>query len=454
MNSSYEKLWTQVLDAIMAAGVFEQDTFSWLKKTTLFKIDESEAYVAYRSIVSYNLLNNNQELFADSLSELWGKELSLVIVSYKDMEQLLPEVVVEQRTNNLLEFKFNEGYTFESFVEGSSNQEAYAACLAVCTGKPGGMFNPLMLFGNSGLGKTHLLHAVGNYLHKEKPESRVLYMYSGDFVSLLIEAMKTKNVHGNTVERVKEQLLDCDYFLIDDIQNLQHASSQEIFFTVYNKLLQQNSQIILTSDIHPQELSGLQARLVSRFKSGLAINISKPGFETSKAILKKKIEGRQEACQIEEDVVDFLALRFSNDVRNLEGSLNRLIFNATLFNPPVINMEFASQVLETETIIESDTADLNVKEIKKAVTRYYGLAYKDLEGKSRQKKIMTARHLCVWLCRELLHKPYTVIGVELGGRDHKTIASSYERACLLMKKEPSFLEAAEDLQSRLGDKRK
>lgn len=453
MNPSYDKIWSQVLDAVMAAGVFEQNTFSWLKKTSLFRIDENEAYIAFRSIISYNLLNNNKELFADTLSELWGTALDLVFVNHKDMEQMMPEVVVQERTNTLLDCKFNENYTFESFVEGSSNAEAYAACLAVCTGNSGGMFNPLMLFGNSGLGKTHLLHAVGNYLRKEKPESRVLYMYSGDFVSLLIEAMKTKNVHGNTVERVKEQLLDCDYFLIDDIQNLSHASSQEIFFTVYNKLLQQDSQIILTSDIHPQELSGLQARLVSRFKSGLAINISKPGFETSKAILKKKLEGREEICQIEEDVIDFLALRFSNDVRNLEGSLNRLIFNATLFNPPVINMEFASSVLETEAIIESDSTDLNVKEIKKAVTRYYGLAYKDLEGKSRQKKIMTARHMCVWLCRELLHKPYAVIGVELGGRDHKTIASSYERACLLLKKEQEFLEAAEDLRNRLGEKR-
>ncbi len=453
MNQNYEQLWNQVLNAIKAAGVFDADTFSWLTKTTLFRIDDSSAYVAYRSVISYNLLIHNQELFDDTLSELWGAALTCTFVPYKDMEQMMPEVVVQERTNTLLECRFNEDYTFESFVEGNSNQEAYAACLAVCTGSPGKMFNPLMLFGNSGLGKTHLLHAVGNYLRKEKPGTRVLYMYSGDFVSLLIEAMKTKNVHGNTVERVKEQLLDCDYFLIDDIQNLQHVSSQEIFFTVYNKLLQQDTQIIITSDIHPSELSDLQPRLVSRFASGLAINISKPGFETSKAILKKKLEGREELCQIEEDVIDFLALRFSNDVRNLEGSLNRLIFNATLFNPPVINMEFASSVLETETIIEGDTADLNVKEIKKAVTRYYGLAYKDLEGKSRQKRIVNARHICVWLCRELLHKPYAVIGVELGGRDHKTIASSYERASKLMKTDDDFLQAVEDLRSRLGDKR-
>lgn len=451
MNQSYDQIWQNTLDIIKDSHTFEDASLTWLKKTTLFRVDDGKAYIAYRSVISFNIMDQNLNLFTNVLSEEWGEPLELVFVPYSDMEKMMPEVVVQERTNTLLGYRFNENYTFESFVEGSSNQEAYAACLAVCTSSSGVLFNPLMLFGNSGLGKTHLLHAVGNYLHKEKPEAKVIYMYSGDFVSLLIEAMKTKNVHGNTVEKVKEQLLDCDYFLIDDIQNLQHAASQEVFFTVYNKLISKGTQIILTSDIHPTELSVLQSRLVSRFNSGLAINISKPGYETSKAILKKKIEGREEVCQIDEDVMDLLALRFSNDVRNLEGSLNRLIFNATLFNPPVIDMEFASKVLETAPIDQSEPKELTIKEIKKTVTRYYGLAYKDLEGKSRQKKIMQARHLCVYLCRDMLHKPYAMIGSELGGRDHKTIASSYERATKLIKNEPLFLQAAEELRKMLGE---
>lgn len=308
------------------------------------------------------------------------------------------------------------------------------------------MFNPLMLFGNSGLGKTHLLHAVGNYLHAERPEAKVIYMYSGDFVSILIEAMKTKNIHGNTVDKVKEQLLDCDYFLIDDIQNLQHNSSQEVFFTVYNKLIEKGSQIIITSDIHPKELSNLQSRLISRFTSGLAINISKPGFETSKAILKKKLDGREDL--VTDEVLDYLAMSYSSDVRDLEGKLNRLIFQSTLFNPDVIDLKFATEHLDKEPIVEQKN-ELTMKTIKRSVSQFYGLSISDLEGKSRLKAIMNARHICVYLSRELLHLPYMTIGKELGKRDHKTIQSSYNRAKDLMQKDQAFEIAVHKIKEKL-----
>lgn len=179
------------------------------------------------------------------------------------MQKLMPEEIVQQRTVELLKAEFNPDYTFENFVEGKSNQEAYAACLASCT-QSKHYFNPIMIYGNSGLGKTHLLHAIGNYLQTERPELKVFYSYSGDLVSILLDAMKTKNVHGNTVEQVQAQLIDNDYFLIDDIQNLTQSSSQEVFFKVYNSLISKGAQIIITSDMHPSQLTGIQDRLVSR----------------------------------------------------------------------------------------------------------------------------------------------------------------------------------------------
>ena len=448
---SYASIWNETLQKIQESNYFDSHTFnSWISKTTLFKIEDNIAYVAYRSTITFSILKKQKEkeLFESTLSEVWGDTLTIQFIHQKEMEKMMPEEVVKQRTNVLLENKFNPSYTFENFVEGNSNAEAYAACLACCTQTTSHPFNPLMLYGNSGLGKTHLLHAMGNYLAKEHPECKVIYMYSGDLVSLLIEAMKTKNVHGNTVERVKEQLLDCDYFLIDDIQNLQHSSSQEIFFTVYNQLIQKNTQIIITSDMHPSEISGLQSRLISRFVSGLTISISKPEFETSKAILKKKIEGREESVNMSEDVIDYLAGKYSNDVRNLEGTLNRLIFNATLFNPDVIDMDFTRKVLVKEPIV-SQSDELTIKKIKKAVTRFYGLSYKDLEGKCRQKFIANARHICVYLSRDLLHKSYVSIGQELGGRDHTTISSSYERAKKLIQKDEAFKTAVEKIRSTL-----
>lgn len=450
-TANYDMIWQETLDEIEKSNYFSpQDFKNWIKKTTLFKIENSQAYVSYRSLVASTIIQNQIKLFETTLSNIWGADVSILLMDHKDMEKMLPEVVVEQKTNFLLENKFNKAYTFENFVEGGSNAEAYAACMNCCN-QTAALFNPLMLYGASGLGKTHLLHSVGNYLNAEKPEAKVIYMYSGDFVSILIEAMKTKNVHGNTVERVKEQLLDCDYFLIDDIQNLKNQASQEVFFSVYNQLIQKGTQIIITSDIHPHDLKEMQSRLISRFSQGLSINIARPEFETSKAILKKKLEGREESCNIQDEVIDYLAIQFSNDVRNLEGKLNRLLFNATLFTPDVIDIPFAEKVFEGEEKISITTpGQITISDIKHSVTDFYGLTNKDLEGKARQKQITNARHICVYLCREMLHKPYATIGQELGNRDHSTISSSYERACKLIKTDKLFSQAIDKIKETLG----
>ena len=267
-------------------------------------------------------------------------------------------------------------------------------------------------------------------------------------VTILLDAMKTKNIYGNTVEQVKEQLSNYDYFLIDDVQNLKQSSSQEVFFTVYNQLIARNAQIVMTSDMHPNELSGLQNRLISRFSSGLITNISKPEFDTSKAILRKKLEGNEESILIQDNVLDYLASKFSDDVRNLEGSLNKLIFNATIENPEVIDLDFAQRILMKEPVIINQD-ELTMKQIKKAVVNFYGFTYKDLEGKSRQKNIMNARQVFVYLSRELLHKAYVDIGQELGNRDHTTILSSYERARQKMENDKAFSMAVDKVKATL-----
>lgn len=449
---AYKEIWKQVLSDIQKAGYYDSETFdSWISKTELFKIEDGTAFIVYPTMITLNILKTEQgiSLLRSSLYEVLKEEVLIQFISKQDASKLIPEIKLQQRTQNLMRTDFNEEYTFENFIEGNSNAEAYAACLSCCTQKKH-LFNPIMIYGNSGLGKTHLLHAIGNYLKKERPETKVFYSYSGDLVSILLDAMKTKNIHGNAVDQVKSQLIDNDYFLIDDIQNLQQSSSQEVFFTVYNELISRNAQIVITSDMHPSELSGLQSRLISRFNSGLSVNIVKPEFDTSKAILKKKLEGNEEICQINEDVLDYLAHKFSNDVRNLEGSLNKLIFNATLENPDVIDLDFAQRILMKEPIVSS-TSELTIKKIKKAVTRFYGLTYKDIEGKSRQKKLMNARQVFIYLSRELLHKAYVSIGQELGNRDHTTISSSYDRAVKLIQTDKNFKMAVDKVKSLLED---
>ncbi len=449
--TSYEKLWNDVLNAIEVSQIFTEDIFtSWIKKTSLITIENQFAFVAYKTVITYNILKkvDVKELFESTLSELYGSSVTIQFIDQKDAGNYKMEPVSIQQEIELKQSDINEDYTFENFVQGNSNAEAYAACLACCNEIGKHAFNPIMLFGNSGLGKTHLLHAVANYLKKNRPEVRFFYAYSGDLVTILLNAMKKTNVFGNTVDQVKQQLSSYDYFLIDDIQNLRQSSSQEVFFTVYNQLISNNAQIIMTSDIHPNELVGLQTRLVSRFQAGLSVNISKPEFDTSKAILLKKIEGNEDSCLISDEVIDYLASKFSDDVRNLEGSLNKLIFNATLENPEIIDLDFAQRILMKEPVILNKN-ELNTKQIKKAVTRFYGLTYKDVEGKSRQKNIMNARHVIVYLSRELLHKPYISIGQELGNRDHSTISSSYDRACQLLENDDAFKMAIEKVKQML-----
>lgn len=450
--TSYDNLWKDVLKAVEISKYFSDDIFhSWIEKTTLLSIENQIAFVAYKTVITYHIINKvaEKELFESTLSDLYGSPVTIQFVDQKDagtFKSLEPTAI--QKEIEIKQSDINEDYTFENFVQGNSNAEAYAACLACCNEIGKHSFNPIMLFGNSGLGKTHLLHAIANYLKKERPEVKVFYAYSGDLVTILLNAMKTKNVFGNTVDQVKKQLSNYDYFLIDDIQNLRKTASQEVFFTVYNQLIAKNAQIIITSDIHPNELVDIEPRLVSRFQAGLSINISKPGFDTSKAILLKKIERNEDSCLISDEVIDYLASKFSDDVRNLEGGLNKLIFNATLENPDIIDLEFAQRILMKEPVIVNKN-ELTTKQIKKAVTRFYGLTYKDIEGKSRQKNLMNARHVFVYLSRELLHKPYVSIGQELGNRDHTTVSSSYERACQLLDKDAAFKMAVEKVKQML-----
>lgn len=447
---TYEEAWQEVLEKVSEAGTFKQDTMkNWISKTELYKIDDAVAYVVYRKKLIQSLVSsaNAIPVFEEILSEIWGEELTVVFKPYNEMEKMMPAQEVTRRTYKLLESKINPEFTFENFVEGGSNKEAYAACLTCCFPNKR-RINPVMIYGNSGLGKTHLLHAIGNYLAENYPEKKVFYAYSGDLVSILLDAMKTKNIYGNMVDQVKQQLIAYDYFLIDDIQNLQQSSSQEVFFTVYNELVAKGAQVVLTSDMHPQELNGLHSRLISRFKQGYVIKVGKPEFDTARAILKKKIEGNEEYLQIADETIDFLAEKFSDDVRSLEGSLNRLLFTATLDNPEVIDLEYATKVFSDEPIVVKKDK-ITLKDIKKAVTRFYGISYRELEGSSRIKKLTSARHMFVYLSREMINAPYTTISQELGRKDHTTSINSYKKAKSLISSNEAFKLAMEKIKDSI-----
>ena len=448
-EKDYQELWNSTLQIIKDSNTYDDAIFNtYIKPTRLFRINDDVALISVPNKISSSIFSGSLDIWRSAFAQTAGGDYTLQVILNKDVEKMVPQQVMRQRTDTLFEDHFNKLYTFDNFVVGKNNREAYAASIACCN-YPGQFNNPLMIYGNSGLGKTHLLHAIGNYLKVNRPDARVIYIYSEDIVTLLIDAMKTKNVHGNSVEEIKERFMECDFLLIDDIQRMKQSASQEIFFNLYNKLISANKQIIITSDIHPSELKGIENRLISRFLSGLKVRVASPEFETAKAILKKKIEGRDETVMIEDEVLDFIATKFSSDVRKLEGSLNELFFKAILDNPGIIDLNFARSIFEDEPVIVMEE-ELNVSRIKKCVCEYYGLTQTQIESKSRTKQIANARHIAVYLCREHLQIPFVKIGIEFGNRDHSTIMSSFEKAKKLMKKDNAFNTAVRQIESKLG----
>lgn len=448
MDSANSENWRAVLALLRQSESFDEGTMKWLESTSLFKIESGRAFVSYRSRIACSLLQEHQELFESTLGEVWGSPLKITLISQHEMEEMLPDEALRQKTSRIIGQGFDDAYTFDSFVQGPSNREALSACRAVCQPQSFLSLNPLLIYGNSGLGKTHMLNALGNELKSTHPERKVIYLYAGDLVSLLIEAMRAKNTSANAVEEIKEQLLDCDYFLIDDIQNLRSASCQEVFFTIFNELIRRKKQIVITSDTHPSKISALTKRLISRFSSGLIVCISKPEAQTAVLILKKKMTGKEDILPIDDDVLEYLAMGYSDDVRALEGALNRLIFSATIYHAPKVTMEFALSALRDEPFAARQN-EITPAGIKNLVAASYGLSMIELEGKSRQKKLTQARQICMYLMREMTDLSYTAIGHEMGGRDHTTVSSSCSRVRQMMKKETDWKNAVENLKQKL-----
>lgn len=447
VKNNLNSIWSQTLKLIEESEYFDSATFNaFIVKSTLYDIIDDLAIISVPSIINKKVFDDVECLsfVQQKLSEVMDQTMYCEARLKKDIEAANANQPAPKK-EVILEDKLLDKYTFDNFIVGQSNRESHAAALS-CAMTPGKFFNPLFIFGNSGLGKTHLLHAIGNYVKQNQPDKKVLYIYSEDFITLVVNSIKDK-----TIEEVKEAICNVDYLLIDDIQRLaQWGRSQEIFFNLYNKLISNDKQVIITSDIHPSELKGIETRLISRFSSGLSVGIDSPEFETAYAILEKKLEGRQEEVLVQREVLEYIANRFSADVRSLEGALNNLIFKAILFNPELIDLKFAVEVFKENPAVINQDDTLSVMRIKKAVCEFYGLTRQQIESKSRTKSISNARHIAIYLCRKHMDLPFSKIGAEFGGRDHSTIMSSYDKMTKSIKQNDMTAQAVGKIESKLG----
>ena len=327
-----------------------------------------------------------------------------------------------------LSSNLNTNFSFDNFVVGPCNRECYEASMAVAL-EPGKFYNPLFIYGRAGIGKTHLLHAIGNYCKANQNRTmNIYYTTANDFIDEFMRSTQNKDI-----DSMKAKFKSIDMLLLDDVQFLAGKDKTgEVFFQIFNNLFNEKKQIVLTSDRNPNDLRGLEVRLVSRFASGLIVGMNAPEYDTAKAILKRKIDAKNfDLENIDDDVLTFVAQNYSTDVRQLEGALTRLIFYVTIINRAErITLPIAMEALKNITPPKKGNSSLTAEEIKKVVCDYYNISNQQLVGSSRVASLTTPRFIAIYLCRTMLNMTFEEIGFEFGNRDHSTVMN----ACIKIEK--------------------
>jgi chromosomal replication initiator protein len=336
--------------------------------------------------------------------------------------------------------RLNERYTFETFVGGPSNQFAYAACQAVAD-KPARAYNPLFIYGGVGLGKTHLLHAIGLSMLERDPATKIIYVSTEEFMNDLIDSIRHEKMDAFRA-RYRSR---CDVLLIDDIQFLGAKDrTQEEFFHTFNYLYESQRQIVITSDKVPHEIPGIEERLRTRFQCGLIADIQAPEMETRIAILQTKAES--DHIDLPDDVAMYLATNIKSNVRELEGSLIRLQAFASMYRKP-ITLDIAKEQLQG--LVHSEQKALTAEHVQKIVASYFGLKSADLRGQKRQRAISQPRQIAMYLARKHCGLSFPEIGERFGGKDHTTVMSAVRKIEAALESDPSTKKAVDALESTL-----
>lgn len=430
-------IWNSFLENIkdlIAPMLYE----TWFLETKLFELNNGIAKIIVpMHIHKKHLKENYNDLITEVFSKITGSNFKFEFYTEDEMEQN-----IEINTDNLgvpaingLENNLKTQYTFDNFIVGESNKFAHAVALAVAE-KPGIMYNPLFIYGKSGLGKTHLMHAIGNYIVKNS-KKRVLYVTSEQFVNDFIDLYRKnkENDNINDVKYFKSKYRDIDVLMIDDIQYLQIANkAQQEFFNTFNELYGNNKQIIITSDRSPDDLKALEERLQTRFSWGLTTNIFPPDFELRMNIIDKKIEGNDMVKDFPADVKEYIASNCTGDIRKLEGAITRVVAFSTMMSGSNITLDLAVESLKdyfVKTIISKNKIDM----VQQLVADAYNITVDDLKSKKRNANISVPRQIAMYICRVACEESFPKIGMEFGGKDHTTVMHSVDKIKKEIKKD-------------------
>lgn len=449
--SEITQLWDRVLSVIETRLNDRAIFSSFFDGSYIHEIKDNSLVIVANSQLGANLLNTKyRDLIQEAVSDVTESNFDLVFVTQEAVKTSSNEEVVQKKKNNqyFQNSSLNTKLTFDNFVVGDFNREASQAALLISK-NPGKTFNPLFIYSNPGLGKTHLMHAIGNTVIQEgNPNSKILYITANDFVEEYIRYVRAEK----DVESLKDYFKSVDVLLLDDIQFLaDKVKTEEMFFYIYQRMINDGKQIVITSDKQPNELRDIEERLVSRFNQGLVVKINEPDTNTCYQILKRKIEANGfEIENIDETVLTFFSDKFSKDIRELEMALNRLMFYTVNFKrTDKITLEVAEEAVQSLVGGKQLTSQLNEHKIINIVADYYNLAPSQLTGKIRTGQIALARHIAMYLIRYSLDISLKKIGTLFGGKDHTTVMSAITKVEKELKTDEQLKIAIEELQKRL-----
>ncbi|EDT76901.1 chromosomal replication initiator protein DnaA [Clostridium butyricum] len=447
MDADLKNIWAKTLETIKSE-LSEVSFNTWIKSCEPISISSDTITISVPNSFTQDILDKRyKDLVANSIEVVCSKlyKIEFVIASEASEKEDLKETSSNSASksivvNDEMSSTLNPKYTFNSFVIGNSNRFAHAASLAVAE-SPAKAYNPLFIYGGVGLGKTHLMHAIGHYILDNNPSAKVVYVSSEKFTNELINAIKDdKN------EDFRNKYRNVDVLLIDDIQFIAGKErTQEEFFHTFNALHDANKQIILSSDRPPKEIPTLEDRLRSRFEWGLIADIQVPDFETRMAILKKKAD--VENLNVANEVMGYIATKIKSNIRELEGALIRIIAYSSLTNRDV-TVDLATEALK-DIISKKQGKHITIDLIQDVVSSYFNLRIEDLKSQRRTRNVAHPRQIAMYLSRKLTDMSLPKIGEEFGGRDHTTVIHAYEKISENLKTDDSLQHTVNDITKKL-----
>lgn len=444
------ELWLKIKESLSTSEIVDEEVYNdYITTAKLIKNDQDEYNLVVKSQFAIRVITPLKDIIVKEIKKYLGRLVIFNFITaaqYKENQKQLKEILATKPVSQIIAKKYNA--TFENFIEGESNKQAFLASKMIAH-NPGKQYIPLFIYGDSGLGKTHLLHAIYNEISDNKPELKTLFLSSEALIKRVVDVLYKDH---EAIEAFKEEIMAYDVLLIDDIQFLaKKEKTNEIFFTIFNHFIENSKQLVFSSDKSPDNLNGFDKRIITRFDMGLTTSIKTLDFETAALITKAEIRMQGIKQSISYEALNYIATYYADDVRKIKGSISKISFWGIQNEPTVeIDMEVISTLFKD--VSTANLGILNVKKVKEIVGEKYGVSVKSIDGKARTANIANARHLSMYLVKNILNHSLSQIGNEFGGKDHTTVINAVNKIENLINTDKNFKLVVEVLKTKILSK--